>query len=107
MADELNREYGVNEIDEVTDGEVVDVPSVTRKPIVTGTLAQQMNERRLVIIVNESASRKCVEEKQRNQMNPELIAYILQNTVVAQEVVMNNIMDKMETEGQSDLKSSE
>ena len=87
-------EFGLNQIDEVTEQEGIDVSAVTIQSMVEGVeeTACAMDE----------GVKKAVARKQRNQMWREPLKEMLENAVVVQEEVIEEIIDVMNTEKEQD-----
>ena len=91
---EENAEFGMNHVDEVTEKEGIDVSDVTKESPVSDS------EHTMVAI--EEGIKEAIAREQKKQMFPEPLDKMLQNAVVVQEEVMEEIVDVMNTDKDTD-----
>ena len=92
LADE-NGQFGINQIEKVTEREGIDVSAVTRKSTIRNAEGEFIAIQEL-----QGGVKGAVEKNQRRQMHIEPFKEIVQNAVVVQEEVMDQIVEVMETD---------
>ena len=91
---EENAEFGINQVDEVTEKEGIDVSDVTKE--------SPVSDSEYTMVAIQEGIKGAIEREQRKQMYPEPLDKMMQNAVVVQEEVMEEIVDVMKTDKEAD-----
>ena len=91
--DDIDGQFGLNEIDHVTEQEGIDVSAVTRDSTVGDVEKLDIQLRAL-----EEGVKGAVERQQRKHLHPEPLNEMLRNAIAVQSAVLDDIVDVMETD---------
>ena len=100
LADE-NAQFGINQIEEVTEQEGIDISAVTRQSTIENAEEDELLKQSM-----QEGVKGAVERKQRRQMCVEPLKEMVQNAVAIQEEVMDEIVEVMETDKSPDPEST-